>query len=131
MISFFFSFQHSSVSCLFLCHLLFLICHDLLFSQARLVALGQLQQLPLHQGPLSALLLPATPQVSNIAVFKLQTKISTFPSFCCQYMFMCRTKKNEHTHSPLCFKKRTTQMRQQSSKAVKVCCTCIMKKKNQ
>jgi len=38
-------------------------------SQARLVALGQPQQLLLHQGPRSALLLPPTPQVSSLTTF--------------------------------------------------------------
>lgn len=50
-------------------------------SQARLVALGRLQQLLLHQGPLLALLLLPTPQVSSIAAFNLNKK--NFTSFCC------------------------------------------------
>lgn len=74
--------------CLFSMHLSLSPFCDLLFShlsfgfffpQVRLVVLGQ-QQLQLHLGLLSASLLPATPQVSCIVVFKLNINIK-FPLF--------------------------------------------------
>lgn len=61
---FLFVFMTFFLFCLSLCHIVLIFFGWICFLQAHLAALEQLQLLLLHQDPLSALLLPATQQVT-------------------------------------------------------------------
>lgn len=66
------------------------------------MALGRLPQPPQHQGPLSALLLPPTPQVSSTAAFSLNKKYELSLVFAAIYV--CAGHK-VCMHTAFCFQK--------------------------